>query len=177
MNINELSEEQLLELLELSRSLKIEQEKRERRSIQLPTEILKDLETAPKNELTNNTKRFQKSTIQYDGGNWSKPGGTNKIFTLDLKKYNLDTFTAVGYRFKDAERLRTAGKTAAEIFKDLKVVLEREGSEQDEEQLTDILKKKSDNYQYMDMQLGRGLKMKPKISQQKLYVSPQVSNT
>ncbi|KAG1468434.1 hypothetical protein G6F56_003831 [Rhizopus delemar] len=141
MNINELSQEQLLELLELSRSLKIEQERREQRSIQLPTEIFEDLETTPKNELTNNIKRFQKSTIQHDGGNWSKSGGTNKIFIPDLKKFNLDAFTVVGYRYKDAERLRTAGKAAAEIFQDLKFVLERGGSEQDEEQLTDILEK------------------------------------
>ncbi|CEG79963.1 hypothetical protein RMATCC62417_14365 [Rhizopus microsporus] len=63
-------------------------------------------------------------TIHYEGGRWSKSSTINKIFIQGLKKANLSVFTVVGYKYENAERLRTAGKAAAEIYQDLKACMD-----------------------------------------------------
>ncbi|KAG1180700.1 hypothetical protein G6F70_003479 [Rhizopus microsporus] len=113
MNISEFTQEQIVELLELSRSLKLERDRRERDSYLLPDKILEDMEDTPKIELKDNIKKFQRRTVNYEGGNWTRSGRINKIFIANLKKFNLDAHTVVSYKYKDAERLRTAGKAAA----------------------------------------------------------------
>jgi hypothetical protein len=138
MNVNDLTQEQLLEHLELGRPLKIESDRREIREDLLPEEILEDLEDSSKAQLNTNLKKFQRKAIHYEGGRWFKSGAINKIFIQDLKKTNLNVFTVADYKYKDAERHRTAGKAAAEIYQDLKACVEGIGQEGP---LQDILEK------------------------------------
>ncbi|KAG1179164.1 hypothetical protein G6F70_003606 [Rhizopus microsporus] len=110
MNVSDLTQEQIVELLELSRSRKLERDRREKTSCPLPEEILEDMEDIPKTELKANIK-------------------------------NLDVHTVVVYKYEDAEQLRTVGEAAAEIFQDLKFIINQEGSEEDFQQLSEILEK------------------------------------
>ncbi|KAG1170846.1 hypothetical protein G6F70_007398 [Rhizopus microsporus] len=107
-----------MELLELSRSLKLERDRRERNSCPLLDEILEDMEDTPQIELQANIKKFQREI-----------------------KFNVDAHTVVGYKYKDAERLRTAGKAVTEIFQDIKFVIDRGGSEEHFQKLSEILEK------------------------------------
>lgn len=58
MNVSDLTQEQIVELLELSRSRKLERDRREKTSCPLPEEILEDMEDIPKTELKANIKKF-----------------------------------------------------------------------------------------------------------------------
>ena len=96
------------------------------------------MEDTSKTELKANIKKFQQEIVNYEGGNWTRSG---TIIIAELKKFNLDAHTVVGYKYKDAERLRTVGKEVAEIFQVLKFVIDRGGSEEDFQQLSEILEK------------------------------------
>lgn len=51
MNVSDLTQEQIMEPLELSRSLRLERDRRERTSCLLPDKALEDMENTPKTEL------------------------------------------------------------------------------------------------------------------------------
>jgi hypothetical protein len=72
MNVSDLTQEQIVELLELSSSLKLERDRRERTSCPLPEEVLEDMEDTPKTEPKANIKKFQRETVNYEGGNWTR---------------------------------------------------------------------------------------------------------
>ncbi|KAL4206767.1 hypothetical protein AB4K20DRAFT_1174809 [Rhizopus microsporus] len=61
-----------MELLELSRSLKLERDRRERNSCPLLDEILEDMEDTPQIELQANIKKFQREIVNYEGENWTR---------------------------------------------------------------------------------------------------------
>ncbi|ORE18438.1 hypothetical protein BCV71DRAFT_169499, partial [Rhizopus microsporus] len=70
-------------------------DRRERDSYLLPDKILEDMEDTPKIELKDNIKKFQRRTVNYEGGNWTRSGRINKIFIANLKKFNLDAHTVI----------------------------------------------------------------------------------
>jgi hypothetical protein len=127
-NINELTSEQLQELLELSRRLK-EQDLRENQSEEffLPEEIYEELENSSKTDLKNNLRRFARDSIRFDGGNWTRSGTVNKIYLPELKKFQVDAAQTVNAFSKGADRMRTAGRGATEIFQNLQSIIPKIG--------------------------------------------------
>ena len=68
-NTNELTTEQIQELLDLSKRLKKQELREESIDIQsLPEEILDDLETTPKSVLRAKPKKFAKDVSKYEEG-------------------------------------------------------------------------------------------------------------
>ncbi|KAG1033716.1 hypothetical protein G6F43_013527 [Rhizopus delemar] len=131
-NINDLTQEQIQEILELSRRLK--QQDLENESIEdqsLPTEILDDLEHSPKNTLKTKLKQFAKETNKYEGGKWTQSGTVNKIYLPELKKYQVDATQTITAFTKGADRLRTAGRAATNIYQEFHHVIENGGSEEE----------------------------------------------
>ncbi|KAG1041327.1 hypothetical protein G6F43_012107 [Rhizopus delemar] len=131
-NINDLTQEQIQETLELSRRLKEQDLKNHSIEDQsLPTEILDDLEYSPKNTLKTKLKQFAKETNKYEGGKWTQSGMVNKIYLPELKKYQVDANQTITAFTKGANRLRTAGRAATDIYQEFYHVIENGGSEEE----------------------------------------------
>jgi hypothetical protein len=117
ININDLSIEEIQQLLVLKKRLESTDSKFDRQAIyDLPKEILKDLEEPSKKELQTNVQRFNRECLKYEGGQWTRGGAINKVFINDLKKYNIDGLQFINHKYKDAERLRTAARASTELF-------------------------------------------------------------
>ncbi|KAG0162106.1 hypothetical protein DFQ28_010655 [Apophysomyces sp. BC1034] len=107
MNLNNFSREQLTEMLALFKELKSQQRDRRSEMQELPSEIFSDMEDVATKSLKANLQKLAKEAIAYDGGRW----------------------TQIYARYKDADRLRTTGRAATELYEDVKFIVEREGSE------------------------------------------------
>ena len=133
-----LSREEILELI------RQESERSNRdRSIEceLPKAIIQDLEGSSKKEIRTNVKRFAKDTVNYSGGSWTQSGALNKFVVQEIKHTKVDTYTSIQQRIKDGDKLRTAGKNAAEIYEELHFLIERGGGEDDADLLEQLLEK------------------------------------
>lgn len=137
MDINELSTEQIQELLELARRIKLQDEE----DTELPEAIFQDLETTSKTTMEKNLKRFTKDIKSYTGGKWTQSGAINKEFIPELKRRSIDVHTAIQARYKDADKLRQAARAATEIYEDLHFIINRGGDPSDEEYLVNILER------------------------------------
>lgn len=139
-----LSEEQLqLLYTEFTRKFRLEEQSRLERGEHslLPQEIYEEMEQSSKTELHNNLKKYARDVQQYDGGDWTTAETINKGFISELKKYNVDTHQVVSYKYKDADRLRTAARGATEIFEELKFIADRGGDPSDEEAVVRCIEK------------------------------------
>jgi hypothetical protein len=120
ININDLSVEDIQQLLVLKQKLESAENKFDRHATyNLPGEILEDLEESSKKELQSNVQKFNRECLKYEGGQWTRSGAINKVFISDLKKYNVDSFQFINHKYKHAERLRTAARVSTEIFQAL----------------------------------------------------------
>ncbi|KAG2223256.1 hypothetical protein INT45_006982 [Circinella minor] len=138
MSRNDITPEQIQELLELAAKLRTsDTERNKSEPYDLPTEIMEDLET-PKRNLQNNLKQFTKDLIKYEGGRWTQPGGINQNFIPELKQQTMDTYSSIQGKYKDAEKLRSTGRAAMEIYEDLEYIMEHN---QNDELLKDIREK------------------------------------
>ncbi|CDH61448.1 hypothetical protein RO3G_05826 [Lichtheimia corymbifera JMRC:FSU:9682] len=137
MDINELSTQQIQELLELARRVRIQEED----DTELPEAIFEDLETTSKTTMEKNLKRFTKDIRSYSGGKWTQSGAINKEFIPELKKRSMDVHTAIQARYKDADKLRQAGRAATEIYEDLQFIISRGIESGDEDTLANILER------------------------------------
>ncbi|KAG1450326.1 hypothetical protein G6F56_008382 [Rhizopus delemar] len=124
-NINDLTSEQIKELLDLSRRLKDKEPRDEAPSrFDLPEEIHDELENSSKIELKNKLKKDNQQSL-----------------SPELKKFQVDAAQTVSAIGKGADRLRTAGKGAAEIFLDFQFIIKEGGSEEDMEAVLEKLKR------------------------------------
>lgn len=131
-NINELTREQIQELLDLSKRLKEQEIRNDTIDIQtLPEDILDDLETTSKAALKIKLKRFAKDASKYEGGRWTQSGTVNKVYLPELKKYQVDAAQAIAAFTKGADRLRTAGRATTDIYQELQHFAEMGGTEDD----------------------------------------------
>ncbi|OAD71790.1 hypothetical protein PHYBLDRAFT_170444 [Phycomyces blakesleeanus NRRL 1555(-)] len=128
-SINEISPEQIQELLTLSKRLR-EQELQQDRSDQqdLPKAILKDVANSLHIELKNKLKKFAQDTIKYDGRAWTKSEAVNKLYIPELKWYQVDAVQMVTSINKASDRLRTAGRSATKIYQDFEHLIEEGGN-------------------------------------------------
>ncbi|PHZ13152.1 uncharacterized protein RHIMIDRAFT_313120 [Rhizopus microsporus ATCC 52813] len=131
-NINELTTEQIQELLDLSKRLKEQEIRDESIDLQvLLEEIFDDLETTSKTVLRNKLKKSAKDTYKYDGGKWTQSGTVNKVYLPELKKYQVDAAQTTTAITKGADRLRTAGRATTEIYQEFQHLIEIGGTEDD----------------------------------------------
>ncbi|OAD68437.1 hypothetical protein PHYBLDRAFT_68996 [Phycomyces blakesleeanus NRRL 1555(-)] len=94
MNANDITNEQIHEFLKRTRALNITGRARDCTArYELPEEILHDMEESSKSALRNNLQKFQKDTLQYDGGDWTKSGALNRIFQNEVKRFQMDALT------------------------------------------------------------------------------------
>ena len=98
--------------------------------IPLPTQILEDLETTDPATALTNLNSYIKSAPRFEGGKWTRSGQINQIFHQEIRNYRLDALTVIKQRYKDGDRLRIAGQSAAEAFSELSRILERGGDEE-----------------------------------------------
>ncbi|KAI7886545.1 uncharacterized protein EV154DRAFT_427421 [Mucor mucedo] len=141
-SINELTVEQIQELLELSQRLKEREERADRDTRpSLPEEIYDELEQTPNSELKNKLKRFAIDTIKYEGGKWTKSGAINNMFGPELIKFNVDATQTVAAIHKGADRLRTASRAAAEMYSDVQWIINEGGIEQDMQHILEKVKR------------------------------------
>jgi hypothetical protein len=96
----------------------------DRSTIELPAEIFQDLEDVTSQELQSKIKKFSGNQLSYTGGNWTKSGAINEAFTQELKKCKTSSYQVCIERYKDAEKLRVAGKAAADLYQDLQALQE-----------------------------------------------------
>lgn len=141
-NINDLTTEQIKELLDLSRRLK-EQELRDEapNHFDLPEEIYDEMENSSKTDLKNKLKKFARESTKFEGGKWTQPGTINKVYLPELKKFQVDAAQTVSAIGKGADRLRTAGRGATEIFLDFQYIIKEGGSQEDMEAVLEKLKR------------------------------------
>ncbi|RCI06232.1 hypothetical protein CU098_013751 [Rhizopus stolonifer] len=124
-NINDLTSEQIKELLHLSRRFKDKELRDEAPShFDLPEEINDELENSSKIELKNKLKKDNQQNL-----------------SPELKKFQVDAAQTVSAIGKGADRLRTAGRGAAEIFLDFQFIIKEGGSEEDMEAVLEKLKR------------------------------------
>ncbi|KAG1474717.1 hypothetical protein G6F56_000185 [Rhizopus delemar] len=85
-NINDLTSEQIEELLHLSRRFKDKELRDEAPShFDLPEEIHDELENSSKIELKNKLKKFARESTKFEGGKWTQSGTINKIYLPNLR--------------------------------------------------------------------------------------------
>jgi hypothetical protein len=87
---------------------------------ELPPEILEDLEEASAKELNSNINRFTRDLPKYDGGKWTKQGAANPIFVKEYQESKINSLQLINSKYKDAEKLRNAGRAATELFQELR---------------------------------------------------------
>ncbi|KAI8136862.1 hypothetical protein BJV82DRAFT_584176 [Fennellomyces sp. T-0311] len=107
----------------------------------LPQEIIQELEEASYPELEESFRVFRRDITRYDGGIWTRQGAVNKIYIGELKKARVEAFGTVQAKYKDAERLRGAARAASDIFQAIQHILTRGGSDEDEEDLHQVMEK------------------------------------
>ena len=140
--INDLTTEQINELLELSKKLNEREERADHNDRpELPEELYQEMEHSSSAELKGKLKKFAKDTIKYDGGKWTRSGAVNKLFLPELRKYNVDASQTVAAIYKGADRLRTAARSATEIYNDLQYIIEEGGQEEDMRQILEKVRR------------------------------------
>ncbi|ORE13065.1 hypothetical protein BCV71DRAFT_258820 [Rhizopus microsporus] len=93
-----------MELLELSRSLKLERDRRERNSCPLLDEILEDMEDTPQIELQANIKKFQREIVNYEGENWTR---SSSLISRNSTWTHIPLLATRGRNGKEARDLST----------------------------------------------------------------------
>ncbi|KAG2217083.1 hypothetical protein INT45_004072 [Circinella minor] len=140
-NRDEISPEELQELLEIARELKLKANERDRKGIyELPPQILNDLEETNNRILQDTLKQYSKDLLNYEGKQWTKSGAINKAFSYELKRQNVEATTVIQTKYKDGDRLRQAGRATTEIYEDLEFILDNEQAPTKEE-LENIMEK------------------------------------
>ena len=127
---NEEYERRIIELEALASQLKIRleaNERSERRSEnpELPGEIWQELDESTAVELEEKFRVFKRDLQRYQGATWTQPGAVNKRFIGELKRATVEANALVQAKYKDADRVRQAARAAAEIFEDIKNILEQ----------------------------------------------------
>ena len=133
----QLTPEEIEEFRALKQRLQA-QELRDEGQRDLPEEIHLELEETSRFNLKKKLKQYHRDTIKYEGGKWTQTGTINKVYLPELKRYQCDAAQMVSAIGKGADRLRTAGRRATEIFSELKYIFDEGG---DEEALRETLEK------------------------------------
>ncbi|KAG1282040.1 hypothetical protein G6F66_011249 [Rhizopus arrhizus] len=123
------TETQMEELYQqFAQRLRAEQDERRRGEVlDLPEEITSELNNASRSDIQSNIKKYQRDVQKYEGGDWTKSPTINKSYIQDLKRYQVDAKQVVSYRHDDSEKLRVAGRAAAEIYQELLFLTESGG--------------------------------------------------
>ncbi|KAI8143105.1 hypothetical protein BJV82DRAFT_578841 [Fennellomyces sp. T-0311] len=109
-------------------------------SFPLPQEVLFDLEGLPENP-SQELRRFQRELTRYEGGTWTRTGAVNPVFIQKLKRKNFDSFSVIQNRYKDAERLRSTGRAATELYEELNSLTQQPFTNNTQEELATIMEK------------------------------------
>jgi hypothetical protein len=105
---------------------------------ELPEDIQLELEASSKIQLKNKLKQYARETIKFEGGKWTQAGTISKVYLPELKKYQVDAPQMVSAIGKGADRLRTAGRGASELYNEIRYIFEEGG---DEKTMSTILEK------------------------------------
>ena len=136
---------QELEILASQLQIKIAATERAERNRQenpeLPQEIWQDLEESSAVDLEEKFRVFKRDLVCYQGDNWTQPGAVNRRFIGELKRSTMDVYASIQAKYKDADRLRQTARAAAEIFADIKNILEQRDNVDVEAKLQDTMEK------------------------------------
>jgi hypothetical protein len=133
--LSTLSDEQIQDILAVSRQAKEQRLRDERRDSILPEEIIVDLENTTSTDLKRNLTNYARNLPRYDGGNWTLSGAVNKELLPAIRQYKLDATQTIEAFYKGGDRLRTAARATIEIFEDLQHLVEQGGNREDLEVL------------------------------------------
>jgi hypothetical protein len=134
--LNALTNENIQKLLELKQQIdsgeliissKTDRHEDRYAIYELPAEILEDLETTGSKALQTNVNPFVRELYKFDGGRLTKTGAINPVFTKELSDTKTSTLQYINSKYKDAERLRCSGRSAAEIFEEIKQLYQNRG--------------------------------------------------
>lgn len=118
MNINDLSREQLQQLLALAEQVNQQQTPTEE-SDQLPTAIMEPLEELTIEKARSAIKSFAKNVFKFEGGDWTLSGAINSIAENAVKKYKCQAKDVIQGHHRDGDRFRAGGHAASELFIEL----------------------------------------------------------
>jgi hypothetical protein len=133
-----LSADQIANLVELALSLKGDSQPR---NLELPREILDDLETTTAKERKARDNRFVKDLLAYEGGTWTKGGITNKQLVPELRRGTVEAYQLISSKYKDGDKLRYSAQAATEIFDDIQQIFNSDDQSQLERNLQAIQEK------------------------------------
>lgn len=136
MSINELTDEQLGALLrqQLQTTQTANNDEVEAHDEQqLPLAILRDLETTSGTTAQSNINTFINDLPMYTGGKWTQSGSLNKVLHNQVKQHKMDAVSVITHKYRDADRLRAAGRAATAAFEQLENILDRGGDEENDE--------------------------------------------
>ncbi|RCH91806.1 hypothetical protein CU097_002891 [Rhizopus azygosporus] len=98
-------------------------------AMELPKEILEELEHSSSNTLHRGIKEFSKSIPKYEDNEWTASEMFNREFHKELKRRTIDAFQSTNVVYKKADRLIIAGRAAASLSEECKQFLEQGNEE------------------------------------------------
>ncbi|KAG2216301.1 hypothetical protein INT45_012479, partial [Circinella minor] len=91
----------------------------------LPVEIVTELENTTEQQQIENFKRFRKECKKYELDEWTIPERINNDLYKEISKYKTETSDIISKIYKISDTTRFQAKVAAEIYEQLKYVLEQ----------------------------------------------------
>ena len=122
---NELTQEQIQELLSVSQRIREQDIRGVRTETDLPEEIQAELDETPPSELKQKIKTYARHRNRYNGGRWTQSGAVNKVLLPEIKKYQVEVTQAIGAFHKGGDRLHSAARAATKIYEDLQHIIGR----------------------------------------------------
>ena len=113
---NELTQEQIQELLSVSQRIREQDIRGVRTETDLPEEIQAELDETPPSELKQKIKTYARHRNRYNGGRWTQSGAVNKVLLPEIKTYQVEATQAIEAFHEGGNRLRSAARAATEIY-------------------------------------------------------------
>jgi hypothetical protein len=118
----QLSPAELQNLLSLAQNIKTDSNT----VYELPGDIQSDLDNTTIKDRKTRNQRFVRSLTNYEGGQWTRGGATNKQLVPELKRANVEANQLVQQMYRDAEKIRHTARAATELYEDITTILEQE---------------------------------------------------